>query len=717
MKKLIKIITITLTAAVLLIVTGGAILGLFIDPNDYKSEIEQKALETANINLQINGDIGWSIYPSIGLDISSIKASFINQDSLAALDSARVSIMLIPLLSGDIKVKAVTIKGLELNLVKSASGNNWQPQTAATTESETTDSSDASQPSEKQPNIDIESISIIDANVTYTDQVTGDVSSISAFNLTTDRIVLGQAFNAQLSFNAAISQAKQQLFSAETIINGNFSLDPAMQRFKISALDLQLKINADKNLQLQLKADIDANLAANSIAVDNLQINSFDLQANGALKLTGPQLATITGNLALETFDLKALLHKLQVSEIQTADDSSLRKVSLSTQIRGSVTQINFDQLHIKIDQTSIRGTASYNLDSAMANFNLKGDSLNTNKYLAANTQSSNSTNASATPSTSKSASGYAKDIIIPIQPLQDLKLKGELTFAQLIYQKTTISNLDLKLDAKDGLVKILKLNMHAYGASINNKITLDARKKNLKISIKNTTKKLQIGPILADFAQADVLTGLLSTSSNITASGQSVHSIVNSLNGKVQFTLADGVVKGINAAQKMCETINSISSLGGTISTTKAVDKSTPFASIKGTLNIKNGVISNNNFKADLDAINIAGKGSVNLPLQSLNYRVGLKIQDNLFKKSCSVNNKIQGIEWPVDCKGKFSDDPMKLCKPDLKVVADLAKQALKAKLEKKLGGSIKEKKKELRKKVEDKVKDKLQGVLKGLF
>ena len=321
-----------------------------------------------------------------------------------------------------------------------------------------------------------------------------------------------------------------------------------------------------------------------------MQINSFDLQANGALKLTGPQLATITGNLALETFDLKALLHKLQVSEIQTADDASLRKVSLSTQIRGSVTQINFDQLQIKIDQTSITGTASYNLDSAMANFNLKGDSLNINKYLATSKQLSNSTNASATPSTSKPASGYAKDIIIPIQPLRALKLKGQLTFAQLIYQKTTISNLDLKLDAKDGLVKILKLNMHAYGASINNKITLDARKKNLKISIKNTTSKLKIGPVLADFAQTDVLTGLLNTSSNITASGQSVHSIVNSLNGKVQFTLADGVVKGINAAQKMCETINSISSLGGTISTTKAVDKSTPFASIKGTLNIKNG-------------------------------------------------------------------------------------------------------------------------------
>jgi AsmA protein len=127
--------------------------------------------------------------------------------------------------------------------------------------------------------------------------------------------------------------------------------------------------------------------------------------------------------------------------------------------------------------------------------------------------------------------------------------------------------------------------------------------------------------------------------------------------------------------------------------------------------------VVSNNDFKADLDAISVTGKGTVNLPLQALNYRVGLKIQDNLFKKSCSVNNNIQGIEWPVNCKGNFSDDPITLCKPDLSVLKDIAKNALKAKLENKLGGSIKEKKQEIEQKLEDKIKNKLEGALKGLF
>ncbi|OUS35534.1 hypothetical protein A9R01_06955, partial ['Osedax' symbiont bacterium Rs2_46_30_T18] len=180
---------------------------------------------------------------------------------------------------------------------------------------------------------------------------------------------------------------------------------------------------------------------------------------------------------------------------------------------------------------------------------------------------------------------------------------------------------------------------------------------------------------------------------------------------------LADGVVKGIDAAQEMCQTINKVASLGGVASETVTVDKSTPFASITGLLNLKNGVISNKNFKADLDAINATGKGTVNLPTQSLNYRLGLKIQDNLFKKSCSVNNAIQGIEWPIDCKGSFSDEPAKLCKPDLSVVKDIAKKALKAKLEKKLGTSVKQKTEEVKQKVEDKVQDKVKGLLKGLF
>ena len=725
MKKLIKILATLILVVLVLAVAGGTLLGMFVDPNDYREDIEKAALDNAAIELQIEGDIGWSVFPWLGLEIASIKVAYPGQQALASLQSAQVSVMVMPLLSGDIKMKAVTVEGLELNLIKTAEGNNWQAKastdaSAAPSDTASTAADDQTVQTATKRSLEIDKISIINAKVTYSDTVTGEVTTISDLNLNTARVVLGQAFKAQLNFIVdLVKQGKKQL-TTKVDFNANFIIDPSAQRYQIRDLASEINLSSDKSYQFKFNADIDADIAANTISIDNLAVASAGMLATGKLQVSGEQLAQLSGNLAVATFDLKALLKEMQLPAINTSDDASLRKVAFSTKLSGSLQQLNLSALQLSLDDTKIAGSASYQLSSGLIGFNLKGDAIDLNRYLpkpsidAATTASSTADNGT---SSSAKAAAYSKDIIIPMQPLRDLKLKGQLLFDSLTYQKTKVANLELKVDANGGLVKISKLNLQVYGGSISNNIRLDARKETLAIAIDNNINKLQLGPVLVDFAATDAMTGTLISSSNLTARGQSIHSIVNSLNGKVQFTLADGVVKGIDAAQEMCETINKVASLGGVASKTVAVDKSTPFASIKGLLNLKNGVISNKNFAADLDAINATGKGTVNLPAQSLNYRIGLKIQDNLFKKSCSVNNAIQGIEWPIDCKGNFSDEPMKLCKPDLSVVKDIAKKALKAKLQKKLGTSVKQKTQEVKKKVEEQVQDKLKGLLKGLF
>ncbi|MEH6445909.1 MAG: AsmA family protein [Oceanospirillaceae bacterium] len=723
MKKIIKILASLIAVVVILLLAGGTLLGLFIDPNDYKDEIEQAALENADLKLKIDGTIEWSIYPSIGLNITKIQAGYPGKDTFASLDNAQVSVMLIPLLASEVKMKTITITGLDLNLVQGEKSNNWQVQNSDAkaeneTTSATTEPDNAAQDSDGTLDIDVESIIIRDAKITYTDATTGDSTSISALNLTTDRVVLGKAFNAQLDFTAQVVKASKTVLKSSAKISANFNIDHINQRFKISQLVTQLSITADQQIDLQLKADLDADMAASLIRVDNLQLQSFGLDASGEIIAQGADFSDISGNLNIAQFDLKALIAKLTLPPIITSDDNSLRKVAFSTQIKGNLKQLNFDKLVLTVDDTKIAGSASYSLASTLASFNLTGDKLNINSYLPSPANNAAAQTSSTKTTAEKPAStGYSKDIIIPIEPLKSLKLTGKLRFKQLTFQKTAISNLELNIDANNGLVKIPKLNLNVYGGNLSNNITLDARKETLKLSINNKINKLNIGPLLTDFANTDMLTGTLVSSSALTARGQSLHSIINTLNGKTQLSLANGVIKGINAAQKMCETINKISSLGGTVATTQSVDQSTPFATIKGKLNFKNGVMSNKDFTAKLDALDIAGKGSVDLAKQALDYRVGLKIQENLFKKSCSVNNKIQGVEWPIDCKGNFSDDPLKLCKPDLSVVKDLLKNALKEKLSKKLeaklGGSVKEKKQEIKNKLEDKLK----GALKGLF
>ena len=282
-----------------------------------------------------------------------------------------------------------------------------------------------------------------------------------------------------------------------------------------------------------------------------------------------------------------------------------------------------------------------------------------------------------------------------------------QLKFAKVQHDKLQLSNVDVAIDAANGLVKAPRINAAVFGGQVSNRITLDARKKPLTIHSVKSVKGLDLEQMLTTLTGDAPITGTLETRSDVRMSGQSVHSFVNTLNGTANVALSNGVVKGIDMAQQMCQTMNNLTALGS-LQAAEQVDQSTPFAKMGGQFNIRNGVVSNKDLKVSLDAIEATGRGSVNLPSALIDYRLGLLIQENLFKKSCSVNNKIQGIEWPVNCKGAFDTPPAQLCKPDLSVIKDIVRNSVKEKAEDKL-----------KEKLEEKLKDneKVKGLLKGLF
>ena len=163
--------------------------------------------------------------------------------------------------------------------------------------------------------------------------------------------------------------------------------------------------------------------------------------------------------------------------------------------------------------------------------------------------------------------------------------------------------------------------------------------------------------------------------------------------------------------AQEICQTINTLSALG-TTAPAQTVDTSTPFAKMGGNFSIKNGVISNQDLKAQLDAMLVKGPGAVDLPNALVDYQLALVIQENLFKKTCPVNNRLEGVEWPIRCKGSFDQEPTELCKPDTRIIRDILKKAVTDKVKEELGNKVKDQ-------LKDKLKDDeaVKGLLKGLF
>lgn len=728
MKGLMKLLLGLVAVLLGLVVAGGAILGAFFDPNDYKTEIAQLAEEKAGISLQINGDINWSVFPWLGLELNQINARFQGQAELATLNRAQLAVRLPALLDGKVEMQSIVVDGLQLSLVQqSASKNNWTPPTvsAARPSAPTTSAAasvDSNPPASSTPPLAlaIESVQITNAQLNWEDQVSGQRIRLTDLQVTTGEIATDTLIPLKTSFTAFQLQNDKPAAQLNAQLSTQLLLDLANQRYQLKGLDSLLTITAaalDNNeLTLKLAADISADVDKQIALLDNLRLKLANLTLDGNLAVENFSSPAISGELAVAPFNLHTLLSELGQPAIKTADPDVLKAISLNAVLGGKANTVNAKQLTLKLDDTTFKGNAGFALKTGNISLNLAGDNLDADRYLPPKAETTESTTRSETAATPAGKKQWSKAPLIPVDTLKALEVDSTFKLAALKVSGLDLQNVDLAINAHGGLVQATKINLDMYGGTVRNSSTIDVRKTPVTTHTRKNINNIQIGDLLQALAQVDTLSGTFSSQSDIRTRGVSEHDIVNSLTGTAAVQMKDGEIKGIDMAQTLCQGMNTVGSLG---INTQQVDRSTPFANLSASTTMKNGVVQNPDLKAALDSLSLSGKGNVDLPQQALNYRVGLTIEDNLFKKTCSIPDKLEGIEFPVDCKGGFDTEPAELCKPDLGFIEDILKAKAKAKVQEK----VDEKKDELKKKLTEKLGEKLGGeegakqLLRGLF
>ncbi|WP_417228242.1 AsmA family protein [Amphritea sp.] len=683
MKTLLKIFGGLIALLLVVVVAGGVLLGMFFDPNEYKPEIQKLALEKGGVQLQINGDLGWSVFPWLGIEINQIKVNYPGKPQLAELNQAQVSVELPALLSGNVKMSSILLDGLTLNLEQSKQGSNWAVAGTAQPSTESTPETAAESSGGAAIALDIESIAITNGNISYNDTTTGSKVLLKNFSMTSGKVTTGAYFPAELSFQAEQYQADQKQLTVDAALTAEFFLDLANQQYNIKGLASTLGLSGvafnDKTVQVKLNSDIEANLANETATLKGMSLSAANVAAKGDVSVASFSKPVISGNLNVAQFSLQELLAALGQPAIETTDPDVLKAISFNAQLGGAANTLGLNKMSLKLDDTNFNGSFAMNLATGSIAFNMKGDELNADRYLPPASEQP----AQASSDSKAKSTGYSKEPIIPVELLKGLNMDVDLGLKKLLINKLTLTNLELATSAHGGLVNISKLNADMYSGTLRNSVIIDVRKSPTKLTVNKNISNIQIGDLLMDMAEVDRLTGTFNTQTKITAQGDSVHAIVNSLNGNSKITMPDGAVKGIDIAQTICQGFNNVTSLG---IDTEQVDRSTPFADLSSNFKFTNGVVSNQDLITKLDAITLRGKGSVSLPAQNLDYRLGLTIEENLFKKTCSVNNSLEGVEWPVNCKGSFDTEPAKLCRPDASVLKELLKQKAKKQLEGKL-------------------------------
>lgn len=683
----LKIISALFGLIIFLLLAAVVLVPLFVDPNEYKSEIVTEVKKATGRDLTINGDISLSLFPWLGLELGELylsNATGFGDKPFVSLDHSQVRVKLLPLLSKQVVVDTVIVDGLRLNLAKNAAGiSNWDDLVQG---GESTDDKQGghtvvhkTEDTAGLKALAIEGIAINDAHLVWDDRSSGQRYEIKGVNLESGEISLGQPTNLTLSFTVL---SEQPALTADLLLKGEITADTTTQKYQIKGLtlnaDLQGEMLPEAGLQAELLAVLTLDQRADAVDVKSLTLTAADLRLTGSL--FGRSLSTtplFEGELKLAEFKPRMLLKKLALPLPEMADPSAFNKLALKTDFRADTKNLTLEKLVFTLDQSHIEGHFKLlDFNQPAYRFKLKLDEIDVDRYLPPTpVETDEQQSEPSTAATTENAE------LIPVEMMRSLNIEGEFGIGKLKAKNIRAQFIDLDIHAKDGQLSVDQRVKRFYDGTINGRIGLDVRGKLPRITIEEHAQKIQAEPLVSDVAGQDRLSGVGRFNANLTTSGQSVMQFKERLAGKVNFTFNNGAVKGVNVAQMLRE---AKAKMGGKKLPPNRREEKTDFSELSASAVIEQGLLSSRDLLMKSPFLRITGKGKVDLVAENLDYLLRPVIVTSDKGQGGEGLDDLVGVPIPIQLTGSWSE-------PDWKVnLEEVLLNSQKAKAEKSLKKEI---------------------------
>ena len=741
-KRLLWLMT-GLLAVVLLLV---AYIMLFVNPNSFKDELQSVALDKANIALRLDGDIAWSFYPWLGLELENVGVAFAGETEIMQFDRAEFGLAVMPLLKQSIQVDKVRLVNLQANLVMDAQGKaNWQyqgsetsqvasqvGQTSTATDVSAVETASASVDDDAPfslPDIHLESLQIENAKLSYRDEVSQQLITATT-NVELSNVQWDKAWPMVMDMAFKQSDLQGQNALEGTLdLNANLTLFPSREALSLDSVVLTTEVTSDALPVSPLAAKLNvlnvaADLPQENLLIEGLAVNVLGLNLDASVEayqvLSKPEF---TATMSLGAFNGRELLQKLKIELPETADPETLKNISLDMSLEGDSRTITAQPISIVLDETTMEANAVIGLSPLNWDIRLAGAGLDLDRYLpkpveeeTVETSGNTSGQSNGTATASNKETETAEELI-PMELVRSLNGHIGVLFKDIKIKNLQIDQLELDSTQNKGLVTVAPLNATLYDGSVSADVTLDARGNAPKIDILPAVKGIQIQPLLIDFMEMDKVSGATYLTGDLHTQGNQVDTLMNSLNGDLLVDIREGALVGMNLTKSVCE---GIAKVRNKTLNSDAFGEDTPFETMTFPAHIVNGVVSTPGLKIQSVGLSVTGNGEISLPNSSLDYQTNVGVSGSQLDDACVVNEKVQQLTFPLICRGNFSDDPASLCGPDLagfgKLFTDLAKEEIKAELAEKAEAE----KARLKAKLEaeqDALKEKLKNKLKSLF
>ncbi|MDX2439182.1 MAG: AsmA family protein [Desulfobacterales bacterium] len=670
MNKIIKWFMIAVGFLAVVVIAMLLLLPVFMDVQKYKPYIERRVSEAVGRPFTMGEKFKASLFPWAGVSLSDLHLGNppgFDEKDFVSVKSFEIRVKLLPLLLSkfkDIQINHIILNEPRIALIKQKDGKTtWEWKEKEPAQSKKNEI----KPVEGEPgeqfslnSLAVGDLSINNGLILWIDHSNKEKKEVSGLNLQLSDVSLDRPVN--LKFDALMD-------GYPVSVNGK--LGPVGEKPGIGAVPFDISVNALKQLAIHLKGRIDnpAEDPKFDIAVD---VSSFSLR----------KLLSETG----------------QPIPAGQSDPGTLNKVALKAHLKGNPQKISVSDGVLKIDESKINFSVNAkDFSRPDVTFKVKLDQIDLNRYLPPKTGKKSDANKKS--GSSELASKKPAEEKTDYSSLRSLVLNGSMHAGKVKVNKTVAQDINVKISGKNGIFHINPLTMKLYNGDMSSNITLNVKKNTPQSNIKLKLNNIECEPLIKDVLEKDILKGTVKAGVALSMSGDDAEKIMKTLNGKGEFSVKNGAVKGIDLVAMVRNTDGAYGFAGQSNKKSE-----TGFSELYAPFTITDGLLKTTDTRMVSTLIRVAVSGKANLPGETLKFRIEPVVVTT--SKADKKKMKRSEVKVPVLVSGTFSSPKFR---PDLKAIA-------KDQLKKEVFES-KEFKKVFKKKKYAPYEDAAKSLLKGLL
>ena len=285
-------------------------------------------------------------------------------------------------------------------------------------------------------------------------------------------------------------------------------------------------------------------------------------------------------------------------------------------------------------------------------------------------------------------ATEAAAPVAIPNDLVRALNARGTLKVGSVTLGGLQFANVDLGMNTSNGKMRLYPISADIFDGTYKGDVRLNASGSTAGLAVDETIKGVSLKSLAGAMFEEQNISGTISGNFKLTGRGNDTAQIQKTLNGTMTMGVLDGAWEGVDL---WYELRRARALLKKEAAPEPSDNPRTKFSSLSATGVVTNGIFKNDDFRAEMPFMQVDGRGSVNIPEATVDYRMSARV---LNKPELAGDASAEELEdltktvIPIRISGPLSDPSIK---PD---VEDMLKQ-----------------------RVEEEVKDKLKDKLKDIF